>query len=1128
MLKYTRHFTLIVLTLMLITIFFIRIPDLRAQMNTKQASQIQENSPNWLRGYHHKIAGEEINYNSPIPEVHRALLVRATDGKMAIEWQTQAVPENIETDQLTFVWLAGLGSNWGNKKFDMFINQKPTFVIQTSKKSKWELKSADGFILRFESVQQDQHGDLFGFMYLQCPRKELTPGRALQIRLVGEAANSRTWMMTFMSELHSQVSLQSEQILTFQEDQLKQFVNLNIIHIGVPTSAKISIPDGREIKTKVNLGANSIKIPFNAVTQTAMQEIQIQVAAEPIQKHSILLKPVPKRVIYLLAHSHNDIGYTELQTEVERKQWDNLRKALQLAEKTANYPTGAQFKWNVEVLWAVDSYLKQASQKERENFINAIKKGWVGLQALYANELTGLCRPEELFQLMDCARKLQAAYNVKINSAMITDIPGYAWGIVPALVQSGVKYFSSGPNYMPLLPNWGDRIGYTLKKWGDRPFYWLSPSGKEKLLVWVAGKGYSLFHGGNAGSIMNNGAKTIIDYMNHLAEIGYPYEMVQLRYTIGGDNGPPDEYLSDFVKEWNVKYESPKIIISTSDDMFTEFEKRYGDKIPTVKGDFTPYWEDGAASSARETAMARNAAERLIQAETIWALLNPSAFPFDDFEKAWRKVLLFNEHTWGAHNSIRAPDDPFALGQWQIKQAFALDAEKQSIELRDNALKTIQNQSDTTVEVLDIFNTNSWPRTDLVQISGNIKLAGGFVRDEQGNPVPSQRLSTGDLVFLAQKVKPLGAKRFFLQSEKPSSSDEIKMTDNSLQNNTIKITLNPQTGAIESFKWLELNLDLVDLKENTGLNEFVYVPGMNPEKAERVKAVKISQKESGPLVGTFLVESDAPGCQKLTREVRLAAGTDYLEIIDVIDRKKVREKEGVHLAFPFNIPEGTIHIDLGWGIIRPEADQIAGACKNHFSVQRWVDISNQDYGVTWVSLDAPLVEVGGITAEVWNLFPDRPWIKYLPPSQTIYSYIMNNYWHTNYKADQEGPTTFRYAIRPHRHFHPGEASHFGTERSQPLIAVPVDGKKSPLKSFVKIEPATVILTSLKTTKDGQSRLCRLFNASGSPQQVILNWTGDQKPTAIYKSSPHEEKGLLTGNRLEMLAWEIVTLRCECK
>ena len=32
--------------------------------------------------------------------------------------------------------------------------------------------------------------------------------------------------------------------------------------------------------------------------------------------------------------------------------------------------------------------------------------------------------------------------NVKVESAMISDVPGYTWGIVPALAQAGVKYFS--------------------------------------------------------------------------------------------------------------------------------------------------------------------------------------------------------------------------------------------------------------------------------------------------------------------------------------------------------------------------------------------------------------------------------------------------------------------------------------------------------------------------------------------------------------------------------------------------------------------------------------------------------------------------------------------------------------
>ena len=55
--------------------------------------------------------------------------------------------------------------------------------------------------------------------------------------------------------------------------------------------------------------------------------------------------------------------------------------------------------------------------------------------------------------------------------------------------------------------------------------------------------------------------------------------------------------------------------------------ERYGSQLPHYRGDYTPYWEDGAASSARETALNRATAERLVQAETLWALRTPGTFP---------------------------------------------------------------------------------------------------------------------------------------------------------------------------------------------------------------------------------------------------------------------------------------------------------------------------------------------------------------------------------------------------------------------------------------------------------------------------------------------------------------------
>ena len=91
---------------------------------------------------------------------------------------------------------------------------------------------------------------------------------------------------------------------------------------------------------------------------------------------------------------------------------------------------------------------------------------------------------------------------------------------------------------------------------------------------------------------------------------------------------------------WNAKYAAPRVVIGLAGEYFAAFEQRHGAKLPVASGDLTPYWEDGAASSALETAMNRASADRLTQAETLFAMFNPKAYPAEDFYQAWRNVIL--------------------------------------------------------------------------------------------------------------------------------------------------------------------------------------------------------------------------------------------------------------------------------------------------------------------------------------------------------------------------------------------------------------------------------------------------------------------------------------------------------
>jgi len=78
--------------------------------------------------------------------------------------------------------------------------------------------------------------------------------------------------------------------------------------------------------------------------------------------------------IFLIHHTHVDIGYTHTQDEVKEKQWRNLEAAMDLIEATADMPDDARFRWNPETTWPIESWLEQADAEQRQRFIRQVKE----------------------------------------------------------------------------------------------------------------------------------------------------------------------------------------------------------------------------------------------------------------------------------------------------------------------------------------------------------------------------------------------------------------------------------------------------------------------------------------------------------------------------------------------------------------------------------------------------------------------------------------------------------------------------------------------------------------------------------------------------------------------------------
>jgi alpha-mannosidase len=1078
-----------------------------------------------LKGYVKAIAGEQLAYNCFNPIAGTALLTRCTTGEMAIEWETEPVPADAKGDAIFFKWIVSYSTmtSGGDRHFDFFINGQKTFVIATQRgvsPQGWTLKASDGSELTFQLVKEDAARDANGYMLLKVPAARFKKGDPLRLRVVGEKASSNDWFMTFMYDLREvEVEVLAAPFLTKKDGAFLQTVCVAVSYLREKGNAVISIDNGNEESRILSRGVNVLEIPIPAVGEPKTMAVHASVDGASVQAFTLTVRPVPRRTIYLLPHSHNDIGYTDIQTNVLKKQVKNIYDALDLIKKTASYPPEARFKWNVEVLWGLEAFLKEASEAKRAELLEAVKQGSMNVEGLYLNMLTGLMRPEEFYRLTGFARSLKHQYGINVTTAMISDVPGMTWNMVPTLADAGIKYFSSGPNG-PYTG--GDRTGHTNRAWADRPFYWVSPSGDARILYWMAGFGYGSFFAGLSAQNANRIGflRSFSRYFEWLDEISYPYDMLYMRHTINGDNGTVDPDLPQYVKTWNEKYVSPKIVIATTRAAFSEFEKKYADVIPAFNGDFTPYWEDGAASSAYELGLNRTAAEHLVQSEALCAMLAPAKYDDKKYYEAWKSVLLFNEHTWGAFNSTTEPDSPFVSKQWEIKQRFAIDAARFSAELRKAILAPPTGPKASNV--FEVLNTNSWMRTDLVVLPKAESGAGDLVKDEKGREVPSQRLSNGDLAFLARDVPPLGGKHFTVQAGKTSFKSRLRIEGATLSDDNLEVTLDKETGAIISLKTLVPSMEYVDTTRSGGLNQYLYVPGIDPREAVRSRKASIVALERGPLVASFVVTSEAPGCKGLKSEVRLISGMGRVDLLNTIDKEKVRKNEAVHFGFPFAVPGAITRIDLGYGVIRPEADQLPGACKDYFSAQRWADVSNQQCGVTLTVLEAPLIEVGEMHSELPS--PHRvDWKWSQPSSSWLGSYVMNNYWYTNYKADQEGVISYHYSILPHGLFNQNTAAHAGIERSQPLIVRHVAADAPVPASLFAVTPSSVIATYVKPLGSGSGYLVRLFNAGGSPETARLTF-GSGTPS-VYRSSPFEERGEKV-NEISLPANAVVTVRIE--
>ena len=876
---------------------------------------------NQCDGYAEKVSGEVLKYFSPLHEFADSSLLTRCNGSSPVVMHAQVPTGKGKTTAFRFLIGHSSGTSGANRHFEISLNGKALFEWETKvKRSDLFMEDqvvSNAISYEFSCVVYDINKDVFGYLTILVPT-EWVRERA-EFTFTGKDEQSRDWLMVFMHRSEWKFQLEASNLIL--KNALSRELIVRVDHPYTEKTQEIRIQSRYfDLKATIHPGYNSLRFPSYPKAFVGTDSVQISIG-KSVFHPLVTVQETRNYTFHIIHHSHNDIGYSHLQTEVEQIQTRNIRSAITWIQRSSNSPEKPV--WHIESLWAVENFLKEASPNEKSLFIQFVKSGNIVLSANYANVLTGLSQPEELNWLVEYAQQLEKTYGIRISNAMITDIPGITYDGLNNYTRNHIPYLSLGPNYVENLPDHGDRVGGVIKETGDQVFYWTpNVDSNEKLLVWTAGKGYSYFHNIQDGEKESKWESRISAYVHQLQSSNYPYDLVQLRYTKNADNGPVDTNLCTFVHAWNDRYDSPKLVIGNVDSLYQNFDQRYSSSIPVRTGEISPYWEDGAYSTAVEEMANRKLSLQTISMDAYAKEKKVYTAHEAEFYQLHRNIILFHEHTWGSWCSISDPTLFFTTEQWRIKKSFLDSAEQQFTRLSKKL-------------------GYEYPETTNVQI-----------------------------------VK---------------------------KSNITTFEVDLSTGGIS--KLIVANENLISELAPFDFMQFIYVKGITPMQYHGPTNINILEERENDDEKYLQIRFDLMGFEGVQVSYLWKKNTNRIDVHVEADKTEEFDKESLHIAFPFKESNWKLRYgDEKHTLVYP-TDQLPGSNKEFICVNKQVTLSDEKHTLMLHAPAFSLFEVGSIIQEE-KVNGAKVWTRENAAVNPLYLYVLNNYWHTNYKASQTGHLSF--------------------------------------------------------------------------------------------------------------------------
>jgi alpha-mannosidase len=882
---------------------------------------------------------------------------------------------------------------------------------------------------------------------------------------------------------------------------LREALDIIIRSNAVPVQKVQMTVNGKSFPLKpdshIVWGEQKQRIYIPAFEEAAPATAEVK-AAGKTQKISHLLRPAKRWTLYIVPHIHLDIGYTDFQAKVAALHSRVIDESLDMFTAHPN------FRFSLDGMWPLEEFMSTRSPQDKERAIAALRAGQLFVPAEYCNLLTGFASTEVLIRSLYPSAAFDQQHGIPLNYANITDVPSFSWSYASVLAAAGIPELLAGSN--------NGRGPVLLQGHLDQnsPYWWEGPDG-GRVLMWYSHHYHQMWTTFGLPPRMRAAEETLPLFFQNFGGSNYKSSST-IMYGTQVENSDLFPEQASFAGEWNKRYAYPHLEYAGFHQALTSIAADFKGDIPVVRGDGGPYWEDGIAADAFFGAMERETEARAPSAEklaTIGTLVNSRiAVDKPRFDEMWKKMLLMDEHTWLSSDSYTDSNNDQATVQLRVKDAYATEASGIADWLLRHSMADLADSIDTPAHSLVVFNALNWPRSGPVSI--DIPEGHAIVDSATGQTVPITVADHGEHTwrasFRAEDVPPLGYKTFRLQdaSAAPPSPSQAAALDN----DCYRIELDPVSGAIRSIYDKVLHRDLVDAASPYRFSQYLYVT--SEHHAGRPDNYLVHQAGNGRLLSiqkdadgiTAQLESNDVNTPSIRTSITLPAHGKTILIDAEVEKKATLEDEAVYFAFPFAMSHPRFKYEIQNGVVDPAHDMYPGAGHDWFSVQHWAAVEQDGAAAAVLPLDSPLVTFGDITRVT---FPKD----FGARKGSIFSYAMDNYWHTNYRAAQGGHFRFRYIVTSASSIDAVALSRLGWEQSTPLEisevtasdkAVewkrPLDGKSG---SFLQLDDPALVLEAWKPAEDGRGTILRLLDLGGGARTARLRlpsaaiehaWTDD--------------------------------------